>query len=72
MGYRQGSTYKGRVEMASEERVGVKEKGLLGCKEREKGITSKEEALVINARGNMATTTPCNVYVLSKTRVVGY
>ena len=58
--------------MATEERVGIKEEGLLGCKEREKGIASKEEALVINARGTMETTTPCNVYVLSKTRVAGY
>ena len=58
--------------MATEERVGIKEEGLLGCKERENGTTSKEEALVINARGIMATTTPCNVYVLSKTRVAGY
>jgi len=57
--------------MATEERVGIKEEGLLGCKEREKRIASKE-ALVINARGIMATTTPCNVYVLSKTRVAGY
>ena len=58
--------------MASEERVGVKQEGLLGCKEREKRIASKEEVLVINMRGIMATTTPCNVYVLRKTRVVGY
>ena len=58
--------------MAIEERVRIKEEGLLGCKEREKGIARKEEALVINARGTMATTTSCNVYVLSKTRVVGY
>ena len=58
--------------MATEERVGIKEEGLMGCKEREKGIASKEEALVTNARGIMATTTPCNVYVLSKTRVAGY
>ena len=58
--------------MATEERVGIKEEGLLGCKEREKEIASKEEALVINARGTMATTTPCNVYVLSKKRVAGY
>ena len=43
--------------MAIEERVGIKEEGLLGCKEREKGIASKEEALVINVRGTMATTT---------------
>ena len=57
--------------MATEEHVGIKEEGLLGCKEREKRIASKE-ALVINARGIMATTTPCNVYVLSKTRVAGY
>ena len=57
--------------MEIEEHVGIKEEGLLGCKEREKGIASKE-ALVINARGIMATTTPCNVYVLSKTRVAGY
>ena len=52
--------------------MGIKEEGLLGCKERVEGIASKEEALVINARGTMATTTPCNVYVLSKTRVAGY
>ena len=52
--------------------MGIKEEGLLGCKEREKGIASKEEDLVINARGIMAMTTPCNVYVLSKTRVAGY
>ena len=58
--------------MATEEHVGIKEEGLLGCKEREKGTASKEEALVINARGIMETTTPCNVYVLRKTRVVGY
>ena len=58
--------------MATEEHVGIKEEGLLGCKEREKGTVSREEALVINARGIMATTTPCNVYVLSKTRVEGY
>ena len=58
--------------MAVEEGVGIKEERLLGCKEREKGIASKEEALVINARGTMATTTPGNVYVLSKTRVAGY
>ena len=58
--------------MATEEHVGIKEEGLLGCKEREKGIASKEEALVINARGTMATTTPCNIYVLSKTRVAEY
>ena len=58
--------------MATEERVGIKEEGLLGCKERVEGIASKEEVLVINARGTMATTTPCNVYVLNKTRVVRY
>ena len=58
--------------MATEECVGIKEEGLLGCKERKKGIASKEEALVTNAKGTMATTTPCNVYVLSKTRVAGY
>ena len=58
--------------MATEERVGIKEEGLLGCKEREKGIASKEEALVINARGIIATTTPGNGYVLSKRRVAGY
>ena len=58
--------------MATEEHVGIKEEGLLGCKEREKGIESKEEALVINARGIMATKTPCNFYVLSKKRVAGY
>ena len=58
--------------MATEKGVGIKEEGFLGCKEREKGITSKEEALVINARGTLATTTPCDVYVLSKTRVAGY
>ena len=58
--------------MAIEEGVGIKEEGLLGCKEREKGIASKEEALVINARGIMAMTTPGNVYVLSKARVAGY
>ena len=58
--------------MKIEERVGIKEEGLLGCKEREKGIASKEEALVINARGTMATTTPGNGYVLSKRGVVGY
>ena len=58
--------------MATEECVGIKEEGLLGCKEREKGTASKEEALVINARGIMAMTTPCNVYVLSKMRVTGY
>ena len=58
--------------MAIEERVGIKEEGLIGCKEREKGIASKEETLFINARGIMAMTTPCNVYVLSKTRVAGY
>ena len=58
--------------MAVEGGVGMKEEGLLGCKEREKGIASKEEALVINARGIMATTTPCNGYVLSKTNVAGY
>ena len=57
--------------MATEERVGIKEEGLLGCKERENETASTEEALVINARGIMATTTPCNVYVLSKTRVAG-
>ena len=57
--------------MAIEERVGIKEEGLLGCKEREKGIASKKEALVINAKGTMATTTPGNVYVLNKTRVAG-
>ena len=57
--------------MATEERVGIKEEGLLSCKEREKGTTSKEEDLVINARGIMAMTTPCNVYVLGKMRVVG-
>ena len=45
----------------------MKKEGLLGCKEREKGTASKEEALVINA-----TTTPCDVYVLSKIRVAGY
>ena len=44
----------------------------MGGKEWEKGIVSKEEALVINARGTMATTTPGNVYVLSKRRVAGY
>ena len=58
--------------MVIEECVRIKEEGLLGCKEREKGIASKEEALFINARRIMATTTPCNVYVLSKTRVAGY
>ena len=58
--------------MAVEEGVGMKEEGLLGCKEREKGITSKEEALVINARGTMAMTTPSNSYVLSKRKVAGY
>ena len=58
--------------MEVEEGVGMKEEGLLGCKERKKGIASKEEALVINARGNMATTTPGNGYVLSKRRVAGY
>ena len=58
--------------MATKERVGIKEEGLLGCKERENGIASKEEALVINTRGIMEMTTPCNVYVLSKTRVAGY
>ena len=58
--------------METEEHVGIKEEGLLGCKEREKGTASKEEDLVINARGTMAMTTPGNVYVLSKTRVVGY
>ena len=58
--------------METEECVGIKEEGLLGCKEREKGIASKEEALVISPRGIMATKTPCNVYVLRKTRVVGY
>ena len=58
--------------MAIEECVGIKEEGFLGCKERKKGITSKEKALVINARGIMATITPCNVYVLSQTRVAGY
>ena len=58
--------------MAIEEHVGMKKEGLLGCKEREKGTASKEEALVINARGIMATTTPGNVYVLSKRRVAGY
>ena len=52
--------------------MGIKEEGLLGCKERVNGIANKEEALVINARGTMATTKPCNVYVLSKTRVAGY
>ena len=58
--------------MAIEERMGIKQEGLLGCKEREKGIASKEEALVINAREIMATTTPSNVYVLSKKRVARY
>ena len=58
--------------MAAEEGLGIKEEGLLGCKERGKGIASNEEALVINARGTMATTTPGNVYVLSKRRVAGY
>ena len=56
--------------MATEERVGIK-KGFLGCKERKKETTSKYEALVINARGIMAMTTPCNVYVLRKIRVEG-
>ena len=58
--------------MAIEEGVGIKKEGLMGCKEWEKGIPSKEEALVINARGAMATTTPCNVYVVSKKRVSRY
>ena len=58
--------------MVVEEGVGMKEEGLLGCKEREKGIASKEGALVINARGIMATTTPGNGYVLIKRRVAGY
>ena len=40
--------------MASEERVGIKKEGFLGCKEREKETTSKYEALVINVRGLMA------------------
>ena len=61
-----------KVVRTTEECVGIKEEGLLGCKERVEGIASKEEALVINVRGTMAMTTPCNVYVLSKTRVVGY
>ena len=52
--------------------MGIKEEGLLGCKERVKGITTKEEALVINATGIMATTTLGNGYVLSKRRVAGY
>ena len=52
--------------------MGIKEEGLLGGKERENGIVSKEEALVINARGIMETITPSNVYVLSKRRVAGY
>ena len=52
--------------------MGIKEEGLLGCKERVEGIASKEEALVINARGTMATTTPCNVYVMSKIRMARY
>ena len=58
--------------METEEHAGIKEEGLLGCKERENETASTEEALVINARGIMATTTPCNVYVLRKTMVVGY
>ena len=58
--------------MAVEEGVGMKKEGVLGCKEREKGIASKEEALLINARGTMATATPGNGYVLSKRRVAGY
>ena len=52
--------------------MGIKKEGLLGCKERVNVIASKEEALVINARGTMLMTTPCNVYVLSKTRVARY
>ena len=68
----QGSMYKWRVVIAVEEGVGIKEEGLLGCKERKKGIVRTEEALGLNVRGTMATTTPGNVYVLSKRRVAGY
>ena len=58
--------------MSTEECVGIKEEGLLGCKQREKRTASKKEALVINARGTMTTSTLGNGYVLSKRRVAGY
>ena len=49
--------------MAIEECVGIKKQGFLGCKERKKETARKYKDLAINARGLMAMTTPCNVYV---------